>query len=92
MLTMHYVYLLQYRNEEKYYIGCTGDLNNRVDEHQDGSGCATTARVKDPGKWQLVYYEAYGAKSDATRREQKLKDYGAARGHLYNRTRDSIDT
>ena len=88
---MTYVYLLQYDNKEKYYIGCTGDLKKRIKEHRNGQGCQTTKGVEDSGLWKLVYYEAYQEKSDATRRETKLKDYGAARGHVYNRARDSID-
>ena len=47
-----------------------------------------TSKVDD---WKLVYYEAYAAESDAKDREEKLKGYGAAYGHLKNRIEDSID-
>jgi putative endonuclease len=89
---VYYVYLLQYGNEEKYYIGCTGDLKKRLEEHRNGKGCQTTKSVEDSGLWKLVYYEGYQEKSDATRREAKLKQYGSSRGHLKRRARDSIDT
>lgn len=91
---MHYVYLLRYKGEQsgKYYIGCTKNLRKRIEEHKDSAGCQTTQNVDDSTQWKLIYYEAYREKSDATRREARLKDYGAARGHLYKRVKDSIDT
>ena len=40
--------------------------------------------------WKLVYYEAYLNEQDARDREQMLKNYGAARGHLKQRIARSM--
>jgi putative endonuclease len=63
---MHYVYVLQNKNNE-HYIGYTKDLKRRVDEHR-----------KSRGDFSLFYYEAYTHASSARNREQKLKQYGSA--------------
>ena len=82
---MYYVYLLQYGNEERHYIGCTKNLRKRVREHRAGNGGQTTTRVSDPDKWRLIYYEAYPTKSAAHDREEKLKQYGSALQKLKKR-------
>ena len=84
---MYYVYVLYSPDADKCYYGCTKDLNRRVSEHQAGQN-TSTAQAAD---WQLVYYEAYKSKQDATDREAKLKQYGATRGHLKNRITHSLN-
>ena len=76
---MYYVYVLINHKGESY-IGVTGDLKNRVAEHNAGASPSTKQR-----SWRLAYYEAYAAKSDATRREKRLKDDGRARYQLMQR-------
>ena len=85
---MYYVYLLYSQSADETYCGATNDLKRRITEHQSGSQ-QSTAHASD---WEIIYYEAYREKSDATRREARLKDYGSARGHLYKRAKDSIDS
>jgi len=81
---MYYVYFLQ--NEQKEtYIGCTNDLRRRIQRHNHGKTHATRG-----SSWRLIYYEAYLSKSDAFRREQRLKDYGQALRQLRDRLRDSL--
>lgn len=84
---MTYVYVIHSATANDFYYGRTNDLKRRVREHNDG-GKKYTSKVDD---WKLVYYEAYAAESDAKDREEKLKGYGAAYGHLKNRIEDSID-
>ncbi|MBP9761940.1 GIY-YIG nuclease family protein [Candidatus Saccharibacteria bacterium] len=70
---MHYVYVLALSNtSKKYYIGCTGDLRNRIQQHQAGQ--VRTTKNKQP---RLIYYEAYLDVALAFRREKSLKHSGS---------------
>lgn len=75
---MHYVYLLECREDKSWYIGQTDDLRDRVKRHNDGSGARTTSRK---GNWKLIYYEAYLIRADALGREKFLKS-GSGRTYL----------
>jgi len=68
---MFYVYIIK-QPKGNLYIGYTADLRKRIKKHQ--------ASLPD-----LVYYEAYKAKEDATRRERQLKKYKSAWGQLKKR-------
>lgn len=52
-----------------YYVGYTNDLKDRLKKHQNGLSLAT--RPYRP--FELIFYEAYKAKSDAKRREKYFK-------------------
>ena len=65
---MYYVYVLYLKNDD-LYIGYTDDLKKRIIYHQNGQSKFT--RPYRPIK--LIYYEAYLAKEDATKREYYLK-------------------
>ena len=81
---MYYVYVLC--NEEgQLYIGFTSDLRRRIEKHNAGHGCTTRG-----SKWEVVYYEAYKAKSDAWSREQALKGSTQARRWLMKRIKNSM--
>jgi predicted GIY-YIG superfamily endonuclease len=81
---MFYVYLL--KNElSKTYLGSTNNLRRRFQEHNTNKSTATRGHT-----WKLVYYEAYGAESDARRRESALKNHGQALAQLKRRISDSL--
>lgn len=65
---MYYVYLLKSRKNGSIYIGYSNDLKKRIDLHNKGSVPST--KLGRP--WELVYYEAYKIKEDATNREKML--------------------
>lgn len=65
---MYYVYALLLKNND-LYIGYTDDLKKRLYFHQQGKSKFT----KPHRPVKLVYYEAYLAKEDATKREYYLK-------------------
>ena len=69
---MHYVYLLQSQKDGTFYVGSTGDLKRRFYQHNQSRSIATKAKVP----WKLVYYEAYGSKAHALKRERALKHHG----------------
>ncbi len=62
---MFYVYVLKSLKDEKLYVGYTADLKARVETHNNGKVVATKHRRP----FELVYYEAFKYKNDATRQE-----------------------
>ena len=78
---MFYVYVLKSPKADTVYIGYSGDLKQRIKDHQAG------ALHKG---WMLVYYEAYLDETDARTRERMLKQYGASWGHLKARIENSL--
>ena len=66
---MYYVYVLYSYKDRKKYIGYSKDLKQRVKAHLKGEVPATKHRLP----LELVYYEAYKGKKDATKREFFLK-------------------
>jgi len=66
---MPYVYILECR-DKTYYTGYAVDLERRLQEHQEGTGCKYT-RGRRPV--QLVYWEDCPSKSAAMQREYQLK-------------------
>lgn len=83
---MFYVYLLQSRKDMKFYVGSTNDLKKRFKEHTEGKVFST--RPRRP--FDLIYYEAYKAESDARVREKSLKYRGRARAQLLKRVTESL--
>lgn len=77
---MYFVYVL--RNPEgRLYIGFTADLERRVQQHQQGEGGWTRGQ----GPWELAHFETFDDRSEAMRRERKLK-----RGKLNQELRKQI--
>jgi putative endonuclease len=65
---MYYVYFL-FLNNGNIYTGSTNDLKRRIAEHKLGKVIST----KHKRPLNIIAYEAYLLKSDATRREKFLK-------------------
>jgi putative endonuclease len=78
---MHYVYCLQSRSHDYFYIGCTDSLDGRIAEHNEGK----TQSTKHYAPFRLVYYEADLSEKDAINREHMLQHHGSVKGHLKNR-------
>lgn len=70
---MYYVYLLRSSINKDIYVGFTGDLKIRYQQHN--SGQVTSTKAYRP--WILIYYEAYSNKDDAANREKQLKMHAA---------------
>ena len=66
---MHYVYLLRSYKTGKFYLGCTKDIQRRLNEHNNGLSRSTRGR----GPFEVIYYEAYKFREDAENREMTLK-------------------
>lgn len=74
---MYYVYVIYNRVTQKTYIGYTNNLQRRIKEHKN----------KNP---ELLYYEAYKDKRDASERERKLKQRGQSIRKLKERLHHSL--
>jgi len=66
---MYYVYVLCSRKDKRLYIGCTDNLDRRIEEHAVGNVEST----RDRRPLKLVYYEASLNKYDAFHREKYFK-------------------
>ena len=82
---MYYVYILK-NEEEKIYIGYTGDLKRRFKEHNQ-----TKSGYTQKGKWELIYYEGYKNQQDSQEREKQLKNHGQAKRWLKERIKRSLN-
>ncbi len=66
---MFYVYILRSKKDKRFYVGSTGDLKRRMEEHTRGNVESTKHRRP----LELLCYEAYTNKSETQAREQYLK-------------------
>ena len=66
---MYYVYILKSQTKDWLYIDYSENLKRRFTEHQKGLSLAT----KPYRPFNLVFYEAYKAMSEAKRRERYFK-------------------
>ena len=69
MIIMYYVYILQSLKDEKYYIGQTGNVENRLNMHNAGRVLST----KNRRPFVLVREEHFATRGDARTRENYIK-------------------
>ncbi|HXZ20080.1 MAG TPA: GIY-YIG nuclease family protein [Candidatus Acidoferrales bacterium] len=79
-MQMNYSYVLLSQRDDRFYIGSTGDLRERLQQHHAGRVDSTAHRRPV----RLVYYEACLNVQDARRRERYLK---SGRGGRYLKRR-----
>lgn len=65
----YYVYVLVCE-DGSYYTGYTEDVDRRVEQHKKGRGARYT-RMHQPER--VVYVEEFESRSQAMKREQKIK-------------------
>ncbi len=68
---MYYVYILKSKKVNRFYIGHTGNLKRRLEEHNFGKTRSTKAFVP----WEIVYIEKFLTKTEAYNRETEIKSY-----------------
>ena len=66
---MNYTYILKC-SDNTLYTGWTNNLEKRIKDHNDGKGAKYT-KARRPV--ELVYYEIFETKEDATKREYAIK-------------------
>ena len=64
-----YVYILFSATLNRYYIGYTGQLSDRLFRHSN-SGSKSTKATND---WVLAYSETYPTRGEAMKRENYIK-------------------
>ena len=66
---MFYTYIIYSKCLDKFYVGSTQNIENRISRHNNSSTKSTKA-----GKpWVLVYQESFNTRAEAVRRELEIK-------------------
>lgn len=68
---MFFVYIIESTSSNRYYVGCTGNLNRRLEEHNKGFSVYTRKK----GPWVLKYSEEYHDLASARKREMQIKSW-----------------
>jgi len=68
---MFTTYIIFSKNIDKYYIGHTADLKQRLVKHL-ANHKGFTGRSND---WSLVYQESFSTKEEAYQREREIKKW-----------------
>jgi putative endonuclease len=71
---MFYTYVLYSPNKDRFYIGSTGDLIDRLDRHNRGASKSTKYGVP----WELVYFQSFPTRAEAVRKELEIKSKKSA--------------
>jgi putative endonuclease len=71
----YFVYLLASQRHGTLYVGVTGNLAGRVNEHKEDLRDGFTGKY---GVHQLVWFEEYGDIHDAILREKRIKKWRRA--------------
>lgn len=74
---MYYVYMLYSAVVDRYYVGQTSNLEDRLKRHNQGRSKYTKSGIP----WNLVYKESFETRSESMKREIKLKQ-SKSREHL----------
>jgi putative endonuclease len=72
---MYFTYILHSESVNKYYVGSTKNLVNRLEEHNKGEGKYT----KSGKLWNLITHFEFESKSEAIIFENKIKKRGIKR-------------
>jgi putative endonuclease len=68
---MWYTYILLSLKDNKYYIGSTCNLKNRLLKHNSGGNTST----KNRRPLELVFFESFITKTESQERERQIKSY-----------------
>lgn len=69
MSKFYFTYVLLSEVDNKFYIGWTDNINNRLSDHNNGKVRSTKSRIP----LKLVYFEACLKKVNVIKREKQLK-------------------
>ena len=67
----YYFYIIYSPALDKYYIGHTADLKDRISKHNSNHK-GFTGKAND---WKLVHSESYDTKTEAYARERQVKKW-----------------
>ncbi|MFO8069612.1 MAG: GIY-YIG nuclease family protein [Alkalibacterium sp.] len=63
------VYILYSVTLDRYYVGFTSNLEDRLKRHNEGKNKHTKSGIP----WKLMYQESFDTRSEAMAREKKIK-------------------
>ena len=66
-----YVYILQSQTTNRYYIGQTQNLDERLAYHNANY----SKSLKHRGPWRIVHSEEFHSRAEAVRRERQIKSW-----------------
>lgn len=69
---IYYTYVLQC-SDKTYYVGCTNNLNKRLNEHNTSKNGAHYTKIRRPVV--LKYSEQFLTLNEARRREKEIKGW-----------------
>ncbi len=69
MASSYWVYILYSGSRDRYYVGSTGDLEDRLRRHNEGRSQYT----RSGAPWELVHSEGFATRSEAYQRERFIK-------------------
>lgn len=68
---MFTVYILHSTIRNRYYVGCSENVERRLSEHNSGKVSSTKAYLP----WQIIYKEDFENVGEAYKREKEIKSY-----------------
>jgi putative endonuclease len=68
---MFIVYILQSQTSQRYYIGQTNNLSDRLIRQNSGRNRST----KFGGPWKVIYQEEFKKRAELMKREKEIKSY-----------------
>ena len=83
---MYVIYILKSEFHNRYYIGHTEDLDNRLERHNKGYVKST----KPYRPWTIVHIENFKTKKEAYKREMQIKSY--KKGNAFLKLINRVDT
>ena len=72
---MFSAYILQSQKTQRYYIGSSEDIENRLEEHNSGE----TKSIRKGIPWKLIHSEQFETRAEAVKKEKQIKARGAKR-------------
>jgi len=75
----HWVYVIQSETSGRYYCGQSGNVEQRLRQHNDPEYQLSKTTKRFCGPWKLIWTESCPNRSEATRLERKIKKRGIAR-------------
>ncbi|GAA4775479.1 MULTISPECIES: GIY-YIG nuclease family protein [Flavobacterium] len=78
---MFYVYILFSENKNKFYVGQTNNLEDRIRRHNAGHEIST----KNGVPWKIIIHFVLESRAEAIALESKIKKRGAKRYLIDNK-------
>ena len=65
----YYIYILYSITADRYYVGSSGNPQNRLSQHNTGRNKSTKHGIP----WKIAYTEVFATRSEALKRENEIK-------------------